>query len=275
MTRIWTTLGWLCWLTAACAGPAQQQCSLAGHTRMHAHNDYNRARPLFEALEQGASSVEADVFLSDGVLLVGHDRSQLTAARSLEALYLRPLYQLWQHQGRVVPSACAVELLLLIDVKAEPEACYVALKGLLERYSGMLTQVRAGKLYPGAVRIVISGERPTRTMAAEPDLLAGYDGRVLEHEASVSAQLMPLVSEQWSRLFSWTGAGPLPVGERDRLRAIVAEAHARGRVVRFWATPDVTSVWHELLSAGVDYINTDSLYALRTFLRDRARATSP
>jgi glycerophosphoryl diester phosphodiesterase len=270
-------LGGLCWLTAACAGPAQQQphCTVAGRTHMHAHNDYNRARPLFEALEQGASSVEADVFLSDGVLLVGHDRSQLSAARSLDALYLRPLFDVWQRQGRVVPSTCAAELLLLIDVKADPEACYAALKLLLDRYRSMLTHVRAGKLYGGAVRVVISGERPKHIMAAEPELLAGYDGRVLEHDAGVSSAVMPLVSEQWSKLFSWTGEGLLPVGERNRLRATVAEAHAQGRVVRFWATPESASVWLELLSAGVDYINTDSLYELRKFLREHQHATSP
>lgn len=235
---------------------------------MHAHNDYNRARPLFEALEQGATSVEADVFLQDGVLLVGHDRSQLTAARSLEALYLKPLHGIWQRQGWIVPRRCAEDLWLLIDVKQDAQGSYAALERLLQRYRGMLAVVRDGKLHAGAVRVVISGERSKRSVAAARELLAGYDGRVLEHETDVSAQRMPMVSEDWGRVFTWKGVGPFPVVERDRLRAIVAEAHARGRVVRFWATPDEPRLWLELLRAGVDYINTDSLYALRKFLRE-------
>lgn len=38
--------------------------------RAHAHNDYEHARPLFDALERGFNSVEADVHLVDGRLLV-------------------------------------------------------------------------------------------------------------------------------------------------------------------------------------------------------------
>src|SRR4051812_44226103 len=38
----------------------------------HAHNDYLHPRPLFDALDQGFTSVEVDVFLVNGQLLVGH-----------------------------------------------------------------------------------------------------------------------------------------------------------------------------------------------------------
>src|SRR4051812_2888640 len=40
--------------------------------RAHAHNDYEHRRPLFDALARGFSSVEADVWLSRGKLLVAH-----------------------------------------------------------------------------------------------------------------------------------------------------------------------------------------------------------
>ena len=39
----------------------------------HAHNDYEHKRPLFDALEQGFCSVEADVWLVEGKLLVAHE----------------------------------------------------------------------------------------------------------------------------------------------------------------------------------------------------------
>ncbi|NVJ48512.1 MAG: hypothetical protein HWE07_15355, partial [Cytophagia bacterium] len=50
--------------------------SLFGQTplpRAHAHNDYEHERPLFDALENGFTSVEADVYLIDGELYVYHD----------------------------------------------------------------------------------------------------------------------------------------------------------------------------------------------------------
>src|SRR6516165_8545996 len=59
----------------------------------HAHNDYEHKRPLLDALENGFCSVEADVFLVEGELLVGHTRGSLRAERTLEKLYLAPLRQ--------------------------------------------------------------------------------------------------------------------------------------------------------------------------------------
>jgi hypothetical protein len=38
----------------------------------HSHNDYTRKKPLYNALENGFSSVEVDVFYRDGKFLVAH-----------------------------------------------------------------------------------------------------------------------------------------------------------------------------------------------------------
>ena len=39
---------------------------------VHSHNDYWRSRPLQEALEAGCLSIEADVVVRGGTLMVGH-----------------------------------------------------------------------------------------------------------------------------------------------------------------------------------------------------------
>lgn len=56
--------------------------------RAHAHNDYLHNRPLEDALDAGFCSVEADVHLVEGKLLVGHNRQDCRQDRSLKALYL-------------------------------------------------------------------------------------------------------------------------------------------------------------------------------------------
>ncbi len=53
-------------------------------------------------------------------------------------------------------------------------------------------------------------------------------------------------------------------------------AHARGRLVRFWATPDGPSpareaLWRELRTEGVDLLNTDDLKGLQEFLLRHGR----
>src|SRR5204862_3959746 len=59
--------------------------------RAHAHNDYEHSRPLLDALDRGFCSIEADVWLVDGRLLVAHDRNAVKAERTLQTLYLDPL----------------------------------------------------------------------------------------------------------------------------------------------------------------------------------------
>src|SRR5437773_7233099 len=79
----------------------------------HAHNDYEHKRPLLDALAHGFCSVEADVFLSDGALLVGHERKDLRPGRTLEKLYLDPLAQRAKaNGGRVYRGGPTVFLLV-------------------------------------------------------------------------------------------------------------------------------------------------------------------
>src|SRR5687767_4507998 len=70
--------------------------------RAHAHNDYEHTRPLLEALAHGFCSVEADVHLIDGQLLVAHDRKDVQSERTLTKLYLEPLRErVRQNAGRI------------------------------------------------------------------------------------------------------------------------------------------------------------------------------
>ncbi|WP_028280131.1 hypothetical protein [Arthrobacter sp. H5] len=86
---------------------------------------------------------------------------------------------------------------------------------------------------------------------------------------------MPLVSNNWTQLFTWQGVGPMPAAERIKLEEYVSTAHDAGYRVRFWATPDAPgaareAVWTELHNAGVNHINTDDLRALDEFLTARS-----
>src|SRR5688572_24752148 len=73
--------------------------------RGHSHNDYFRKRPLLDALDHGICSVEADIYLVDGALLLGHDLKDVKPERTLQALYLDPLRERARaNGGRVFPN---------------------------------------------------------------------------------------------------------------------------------------------------------------------------
>jgi lysophospholipase L1-like esterase len=238
----------------------------------HAHNDYEHARPLFDALDHGFCSVEADVFVVGDQLLVGHEKRDLRPERTLEKLYLDPLRQRVQtYSGRVFPRGPPI--FLLVDMKTSAKPTCAALEKTLARFADILSVTRNGSFAANAVTVVLSGT--IRTDKAARDLLAGedvryagIDGRPADLESKVPSHLMPWISERWGALFRWKGDGSMPTDERAKLDQFVHKAHEHGRLVRFWATPERPEVWKQLRAADVDLINTDRLAELQQFFRD-------
>ncbi|MEU3661118.1 phosphatidylinositol-specific phospholipase C/glycerophosphodiester phosphodiesterase family protein [Streptomyces sp. NPDC032940] len=244
--------------------------------RAHAHNDYEHTRPLLDALDHRFGSVEADIHLVGDQLLVAHDPEDLDPARTLESLYLDPLAaRVRAHHGRVYRGDRR-PLQLLVDIKTEGASTYLELDRHLRRYRHLFTTYAHGRVHPGAVTVVVSGDRAARApMAAQRTRPAFYDGRLTDLGTSAPASFVPLISDNWTLNFTWQGVGAFPSAERARLRGIVEAAHRRGQRVRFWATPDLPgaardAVWGELLAAGVDHLNTDDLAGLEAFVDARS-----
>lgn len=269
-------------------GEAGRGADVVPLRRAHAHNDYEHARPLFDALERGFRSIEADVHLVDGELLVAHDRPDVDPSRTLRSVYLDPLAErvrrnrgtVYRNErprqgGRTSENEAREPLLLLVDVKSEAEATYRVLRETLRDYAHMLTLFSDDVRRDGAVTVVVSGNRAREMMRREPARLAAYDGRPedLASDSQPSPAFIPLISAPWRAVSTWRGEGAIPESDRERLRALIRSAHAQGREIRFWATPDVPAVWRILEEEGVDLIGTDDLDALRTFLIRRARTT--
>lgn len=246
----------------------------------HSHNDYQQRHPLADALLRGYTSIEADVVLVQGQLLVGHDPLQAIArGTTLRALYLDPLADWVDRNGGSVYGPDRPGLQLLIDVKSEARSTWRALEGLLAGYEDMLTRFTPDGVEPGAVTVVVSGNRAPDLVAAEDDRLTALDGRVQDLDGAVSSELMPLISERWADVFRWSGRGSIPGSDLARMRAIVAAAHAQGRRVRFYDTPAATgsireNVWRTELAEGVDLLNVDNLAAGQAFLLAQPHPTA-
>jgi hypothetical protein len=230
----------------------------------HAHNDYEHPRPLFDALDHGFCSVEADIWLVNGELLIAHDRKNLKPERTLESLYLKPLAErVKANQDRVYPGG--PPFYLLIDVKTEAAATYGRLRDVLAQYADLLTSYEDGRREERGVTIILSGNRATEAVAGEKRRFLAIDGRPENLDTNPPADLYPWISGNWTLLFKSEADGTLSPTERDRLRAFVARAHDQGRKVRFWATPEKPALWAELRAANVDFVNTDRLADLQQF----------
>lgn len=259
-------------LAATFLGAAPASQPVKALVNAHAHNDYEHARPLLDALDSGFCSVEADIHLIDGKFLVAHNRLLVRQDRTLQSLYLDPLRERARgNGGRVYPGGPTV--VLLVDFKTNGDILWPALKDLLKTYADILTTWQDGKRQEHAVTIVLTGGYPRATLAREGEQrdtvrYAAGDGLLEEMTGKLlpSAEVVPWVSGEWKKVFTWKGVGPIPPEEKKRMKELAGQAHQQGRTLRFWGAPDNPATWAELQSAGVDWINSDDLKGLRAYL---------
>ena len=141
----------------------------------HSHNDYWRPRPLLDAISTGCTSVEADVWLIDDQLYVGHGLRSVDRNKSLSRMYLDPLLDMLDQQtghsdAAYSPSPVQTSifykqpnqtLVLLVDFKNSGADAFRRLHQDLEplRNKGYLTYHDGGKQIDGPVTVVTSGQK--------------------------------------------------------------------------------------------------------------------
>jgi len=232
-----------------------------------AHNDYCHKRPLYDALDNGFTNIEADIFLKNNKLIVAHVFPYFKGKRTLETLYFKPLAERIAENNGKVYTNYNKPVILMIDIKTNAGNTYEALKPLLEKYKSILTSLEDGKITYRAVTVVLSGHKPYDAIGNEKDRLAFIDEdlRKVSRDTTMT-NMFTMASCKYSRMLKWDGKGIFPVAERNKLCAFVALAHRMGEKVRLWASPEKKVVWDELLHCGVDLINTDKLVTLRKYL---------
>jgi len=148
----------------------------------HSHNDYWRRTPLYAALGSGCISVEADVWLFNDDLFVGHDIGSLTSDATLDSMYLKPLERVLRimngdsrignvsTDGRQGVFSVAPEqtLVLLIDLKTSGHETYAKLDTQLQglRDAQWLTHWNGAHRVERPITIVATGNAPFKRIAA-------------------------------------------------------------------------------------------------------------
>ncbi|HEY0769054.1 MAG TPA: phosphatidylinositol-specific phospholipase C/glycerophosphodiester phosphodiesterase family protein, partial [Sphingobacteriaceae bacterium] len=222
-----------------------------------AHNDYLHEVPFYSAYKSGFGSIEADVFLVNGDLLVAHGKSELQKDRTLSKLYLMPLKaELKKNPER--------RLILLIDIKEKyPEALSILVKQLKPLKKRLTTQNRQGQLL-----VVISGNRPLPSQYLNyPDYLY-FDSDLSKTHTASEWKRVGLVSLQFSKISKWKGEGEISSKDKALLKQKIDSVHITGKKIRFWAAPDNEYAWNVLMKLGVDFIGTDKIEELTTFIKN-------
>lgn len=233
----------------------------------HSHNDYRRCPPLHKALANGFHSVEVDVHLNKGELVVAHTGFLLRRERSLENLYLKPLHeQASMHGMRSVHASGQQGFVLYIDIKQGCPDVLDTLIAQLQRYSEMLTLWEDGQEKGGAVTVIVGACGREQEWLASEQRWFQFDGRHHHLGGPYGASIIPRIGMPLRRITRWRGRGTIAPGELAQLRATVAQAREEGRQLRFWAATNRPKVWRLLVDEGVDVINVDRIRRFNRFM---------
>lgn len=231
---------------------------------IHSHNDYLQTAPFWQAYSQKVHSVEADVFLEDGVLLVGHDPEDLSPEMTFEDLYVRPAVAVFLRNGGRAWKDYDGTLQLMVELKSDAEPELDAVVSMLSQWP----EVFDTEINPDAVRVVVTGNVPSpEDFSRYPEWIS-FDGDLGQEYTPGQLERIALFSADFGNYSSWNGKGSLIPEEGAAVRAAVEKAHGMDRPIRFWNAPEGVTVYYTFYDMGIDYINTDHPEACAAFFSD-------
>lgn len=243
----------------------------------HSHNDYWRRVPLYDALRWGCTGVEADVWLFNDDLFVGHSTSALKAGKTFRSMYVDPLVKMLDHKNRMDSStslkngvfeiAPGQTLVLLVDFKNDGHDIfpYVSQQLQILRSKGYLTYFDGNTTVEGPITVVATGNAPFDMVIAnttyrdiffdapldrlfEPQTTAelATTPATVAHDGQGTVGTSPNSTFDSTNSYYASAKFTRAVGipfftltshQLDLIRGQIRGAHSRGLKARYWSLP--------------------------------------
>lgn len=236
-----------------------------------AHNDEQFNYPLLDALKLGFKYIEADIHLIKNEIFVSHRKPFfLNNNNTLTKLYLEPLLHFFQKNDSLIFQNPTTSFNLLLDIKTEANPTYQILKKKLHPFHSMITNWENQNKKEKPIVIHLSGNRPIKSVVLEQNRAVVLDGRIEDLKKKYSAEIMPMISEKYSKVFGCSFFSKIPSPEKlEKFRELTDRTHAQNKLFRLWNIPEREDVWALLLKYGLDIISTDQIQKLSSFLKKK------
>lgn len=221
--------------------------AFAQEVSLHAHNDYLKKKPLFDALEQNIYSIEIDVFPSDRGVVVAHTGNSLSQKPLLEELYILPLKKVLD-AGNIKSQVS-----LVFDIKNGGDKTCTEIMKLLNTH---LAKHRF------QLRILFTGGygKEFRKNFMQWNIVFDYN---LENYLKTGE--IPDYSGRFSNSYS-TFKSYYKSIPKDSLQKRFALANMMGLETRVWAAGNNEKTWDFLVKLGFNILNVDDYKKARNFL---------
>lgn len=231
---------------------------------IHSHNDYRQTVPFYQAYAQKTFSIEADVFLEGGELLVGHEPEELSPLLNFQELYINPLVKLYERNGGTAWKGSKEPLQLVVELKSDTKPTLDKVIEVLDKHEHVFNP----QANPNAVRVVITGKVPDPAdFESYPDFIA-FDGQVDIDYTDAQLKRIAMISPPFFEYADWNGKGTLTGADKKRVREVIDKVHRLGKPIRFWGTPEGVTAWNTFHRMGVDIINTDEVEEVTLFFKN-------
>lgn len=232
-------------------------------------------------------SVEADVFLYNDTLYVGHESSALSPQRTLSSLYIQPILDTLNRQNPRTPfvksptrhgvydAAADQTLLLFIDLKTPGNTTWPVVVDALQplRDADYLTTWNGTGITLGPVTVIGTGNTPLDQIQNVRQRDYFYDAhldRLNTTETNITASVSPVASTSFLSSIGEINGTTFNATQLSILRKQIGEANRRGILARYWETPawpisTRNAVWTTLVEEGVGLLGADDLPAAAGF----------
>ncbi|OAL73654.1 hypothetical protein A7D00_1682 [Trichophyton violaceum] len=257
---------------------------------VHSHNDYWRDVPFYTALSAGCISVEADVFLFNDTLYVGHEESALTKERTLQSLYIEPLMNVLKKTNPKSPfskttnsnddsgvfdTSSGQTLYFWINVKNNGEKAWPHIVKALQplRDANYLTKVQNNETFvPGPVTVIGTGGTPLSQVVSAANRDYFYDGP-LKDLTGFTSLISPIASTSFMEVvgdIKSDSENLLNPTQLEAIRKQIKAAKDKSIGVRYWETPGWpirlrNELWRTLWKEGVALLNADDVNAAKEY----------
>lgn len=211
----------------------------------HSHNDYEQDTPIENAIKHGFTSIEVDIAFDGTKLKVSHDDKNLSNKPELEQYYLTPILS---------TEIGEKGLILLVDIKNYSVKLIEQLNSILNKYEDKLVTRTNPNSNSNKLKVVISGEIPRQDIINNlENKFLFIDGRFNEIDLNHSSDIVPIISLNISDIADSNANDDIAISK------VINMVHDKNKMVRFWNTNDIESVWLNLINLNVDIIGVDNI----------------
>lgn len=225
--------------------------------------------------------MEADVWLFNSTLYIGHEESALTPDRTFDSLYIQPILSVLRRENptsRFVASPTrngvfdtnsGQTLFLFVDVKTDGPTTWPHVVTALQplRAANYLTTYNGSAITPGPVTVIGTGNTPLNQVQPVTERDYFFDANLAllaTSQTSITRFVSPVASTQFSAVIGQINGATFNDTQLDTVRAQVDEANRRGILARYWDTPawpvsTRNAVWTTLVEQGVGLLNADDV----------------